>query len=154
MVVTPPAAAPFVSWTGRAYPAYCSDAGQALLFDASDEEVAAVLARTTFRRRGPNTPTGVADFLDRLREARLRGYSVVDEEAEPGLFSVAVPIRDFRDEVVAALQVVGPRARLHGRRAECAATALRWGAWLTAELASMPPGAVGSEESGRPGGES
>jgi DNA-binding IclR family transcriptional regulator len=133
-------AAPFVSWTGRAYPAYCSDAGQALLVDASDEEVEAVFARTPFRRHGPNTPTDLADFLARLRATRLRGYSVVDEEAEPGLYSVAVPVRDFRSEVVAALQVVGPRSRLHGKRALCSDAALRWGAWLTAQLSSVPPG--------------
>lgn len=136
---TPSTAAPFVSWTGRAYPAYCSDAGQALLFDASDEEVAAVFARTSFRRRGPNTPTDLADFLVRLRATRLRGYSVVDEEAEPGLFSVAVPVRDFRSEVIAALQVVGPRSRLDSKRALCSDAALRWGAWLTAQLSSVPP---------------
>jgi hypothetical protein len=28
-----------------------------------------------------------------------RGYSVVDEEAEPGLYSVAVPVRDFLDSL-------------------------------------------------------
>ncbi|MFF4585489.1 IclR family transcriptional regulator C-terminal domain-containing protein [Streptomyces sp. NPDC001388] len=43
-----------------------------------------------------------------------RAYSVVDEEAEPGLYSVAVPVRDFRDEVVAAVQVVGPRVPARG----------------------------------------
>jgi DNA-binding IclR family transcriptional regulator len=136
---TPPGAAPFVFWTGRPYPAYCSDAGQALLFDAPDGEVAAVFARTEFRKRGPNTPTCLDDFLTRLRAARRRGYSIIDEEAEPGLFSVAVPVRDFRDEVIAALQVVGPRSRLFDKRERCADSALRWGAWLTAALSSTEP---------------
>lgn len=122
------------SWIGRPYPAYCSDCGQALLSDADDDEVAAVFARTEFRRHGPNTPTDVPDFLRRLEVTRRRGYSIVDEEAEPGLYSVAVPVRDFTGEVVAAVQVVGPRRRLEPRTAECAAAALRWGARLEAAL--------------------
>lgn len=92
----PPALSSFVSWVGRAYPAYCSDAGQALLFDADDTEVAAVLARTAFVRHGPNTPADLDDFMTRLDAARKRGYSIVDQEAEPGLYSLAAPVRDFR----------------------------------------------------------
>ncbi|WP_457964900.1 IclR family transcriptional regulator [Arthrobacter sp. D1-29] len=122
------------SWIGRPYPAYCSDAGQALLWDASEQEVRTVFANTEFVRHGPNTPASVDDFMGRLEQARSRGYSVVDEEAEPGLFSIAVPVRDFRGEVVAALQVVGPKTRLEGRRTECAAAAVEWGHWLEAAL--------------------
>ncbi|MEU0810486.1 IclR family transcriptional regulator [Streptomyces sp. NPDC005970] len=122
------------SWIGRPYPAYCSDCGQALLSDADDEEVTAVFARTDFVRHGPNTPTGVDDFLRRLAATRERGYSIVDEEAEPGLYSVAAPVRDFRGEVVAALQVVGPRVRLAPRTEELAASALRWAGRLEAAL--------------------
>ncbi|AXG83077.1 IclR family transcriptional regulator [Streptomyces paludis] len=126
------------SWIGRPYPAYCSDCGQALLADADDDEVAAVFARTEFVPQGPNAPTGLADFLERLAATRRRGYSIVDEEAEPGLYSVAVPVRDFRDEVVAALQVVGPRVRLEPRTRACADTALRWGRRLEEALRGGP----------------
>ncbi|MEU1664037.1 IclR family transcriptional regulator [Streptomyces sparsogenes] len=131
------------SWIGRPYPAYCSDCGQALLSDADDEEVAAVFARTDFVRHGPNTPTGVDDFLRRLAATRERGYSIVDEEAEPGLYSVAAPVRDFRGEVVAALQVVGPRVRLAPRTEELAATALRWAGRLETALRGRSGAAEG-----------
>ncbi|PJI51358.1 hypothetical protein CTI14_61925, partial [Methylobacterium radiotolerans] len=55
--------------------------GQALLSDADDAEVAAVLARTDFASHGPNTPADLDDFLRRLEGTRRRGYSIVDEEA-------------------------------------------------------------------------
>jgi IclR family pca regulon transcriptional regulator len=122
------------SWIGRPYPAYCSDAGQALLWQATDDEVRTVFSRTEFTQHGPNTPTGVEDFLDRLRAARLRGYSIVDEEAEPGLYSVAVPIHDFRGEVLAALHVVGPKSRLEPKSADCGAAVVKWGQTLEAAL--------------------
>ncbi|MDX3799332.1 IclR family transcriptional regulator [Streptomyces sp. AK04-3B] len=130
----PPGSRQLGSWIGRPFPAYCSDCGQALLSDADDEEAAAVFARTEFVRHGPNTPTGLDDFLGRLEETRRRGYSIVDEEAEPGLYSVAAPVRDFSDEVVAAVQVVGPRRRLQPRTQECVAAALRWARHLETAL--------------------
>ena len=105
------------SWLGRPYPAYCSDAGQALLWEASDAEVRTVLLPAALSSAmAPTRPLDVEDFLARLRAARARGYSIVDEEAEPGLYSLAVPIRDFKGDVVAALQVVGPKTRLEPRR--------------------------------------
>ncbi|MBP5896058.1 IclR family transcriptional regulator [Streptomyces scabiei] len=130
----PPGSRQLGSWIGRPYPAYCSDCGQALLSDADDDEVAAVFSRTEFVRHGPNTPTDLDDFLRRLELTRRRGYSVVDEEAEPGLYSVAVPVRDFTGEVVAAVQVVGPRRRLEPKTRECVAAALRWGRHLETAL--------------------
>ncbi|MDQ0964373.1 IclR family pca regulon transcriptional regulator [Streptomyces sp. B4I13] len=130
----PPGSRQLGSWIGRPFPAYCSDCGQALLSDADDEEVAAVFARTEFVRHGPNTPTGLDDFLSRLEATRRRGYSIVDEEAEPLLYSVAVPVRDFSDEVVAAVQVVGPRRRLQPRTEECVTAALRWAGHLETAL--------------------
>lgn len=111
----PPATRLIGSWVGRPYPAYCSDAGQATLWDASDTEVREVFARTVFDSPGPNAARDVEEFLTRLRQARARGFSIVDEEAEPGLFSVAAPVSDFRGETIAAVQVVGTRARLAPR---------------------------------------
>ncbi len=107
------------SWLGRPYPAYCSDAGQAALWESSETEVRTVFAGVDFVRHGPNTPSDVGDFLGRLAAARVRGYSVVAEEAEPGLYSLAVPVRDFTGGVAAALQIVGIRDRLEPRRDAC-----------------------------------
>ena len=106
------------SWIGRAYPAFCSDAGQAVLWDASDGEVRAVFEQSVFRSAGPNAPVSVEDFLKRLGSARERRYAIVDEEAEPGLCSVSAPVRDFRGEVVAAVQIVGKRERVAPRTSE------------------------------------
>jgi IclR family transcriptional regulator, pca regulon regulatory protein len=122
------------SWLGRPYPAYCSDAGQALLWKSSDDEVRTVFSDVDFVSHGPKTPTSVEDFLARLKQARTRGYSIVDEEAEPGLYSLAVPVRDFKGEVVAALQVVGPKTRLEPRQEGYAEALMAQGKRLEAAL--------------------
>lgn len=134
----PPSSNLVGSWLGRPYPAYCSDAGQAVLWEASDAEVRTVFAGVDFVRHGPNTPRDVDDFLARRAAARDRGYSIVDQEAEPGLYSLAVPVRDFKGDVVAALQIVGIKDRLEPRRDECAAALVRQGQWLESRLGFHP----------------
>jgi DNA-binding IclR family transcriptional regulator len=77
-------------------------------------------------------PTGA---LERLTEAtitdpdalrrdgvrtRERGWAVTHDELEVGLTGVAVPVRDPRGEVVAALGVSGPTPRMEGRLDELA----------------------------------
>jgi DNA-binding IclR family transcriptional regulator len=49
---------------------------------------------------------------------RSRGWAVTRDELEVGLTGVAVPVRGPRDDVVAALGISGPTARLEGRLAE------------------------------------
>jgi IclR family pca regulon transcriptional regulator len=126
------------SWLGRPYPAYCSDAGQAVLWQASEAEVRTVFAEVDFVRHGPNTPADVDDFLARREAARARGFTIVDEEAEPGLYSLAVPVRDFKGDVVAALQIVGIKDRLEPRRTACAAALMAQGRWLEQRLGYQP----------------
>ena len=122
------------SWVGRAYPAYCSDAGQAVLWDATDDEVRTVFARTAFRSTGPNAPASVDDFLARLHRARERGYAIIDQEAEPGLYSVSAPVWDFRGEAAAGIQIVGERAALQPRTAQLAEACVAAAESLSAAL--------------------
>jgi DNA-binding IclR family transcriptional regulator len=140
----PPAARLIGSWIGRGYPAFCSDAGQAVLWDASDDEIRGVFSRTEFRSAGPNAATSVDEFLSRLNDARERGYAVVAEEAEPGLYSVSAPVWDFRGEVIAGLQIVGERTRLEPRSealgAACVDAARRLSAALGAGDRFTPTG--------------
>lgn len=122
------------SWIGRAYPAYCSDAGRACLWDASADEIRAIFSTTAFIAQGPNTATSVDEFLARLDDDRERGFAVVDQEAEPGLASVAAPVWDFRGEVVAAVQVVGTRDAILPRTSECGEACARAAADLSRHL--------------------
>jgi DNA-binding IclR family transcriptional regulator len=133
------------SWIGRSYPAYCSDAGRATLWDTSAEEVRAVFGSTEFIAQGPNTPVSVDDLLSRLDADRERGFSIVDQEAEPGLYSVAAPVWDFRGEVIAAVQVVGTRDAMHKRTVECGEACARAAADLSRRLGA-PASASASVE--------
>lgn len=99
-------------WVGRVTPLHTTSSGRALLFDHSDEEIRELLAGESFDSVGPRAPHDVEDFLVRLRQARTRGYALVDEEFEEGLVAAAAPVRDFRGRVCAALNVSAPKFRL------------------------------------------
>ena len=53
----------------------------------------------------PNTITDPQALFDRIRADREQGFSIVDEELERGLRSIAVPVVDARGEAVAALNL-------------------------------------------------
>ena len=60
----------------------------------------------------PKTRTAVGDIMAELDQVRRQGYALVDEELELGLRSIAVPIRNMRNEVVAAMNVGTQSARV------------------------------------------
>ena len=42
-----------------------------------------------------------------ISDFREQGYAVIDQELEPGLVAVAVPVRNMRGETVAAINICG-----------------------------------------------
>jgi DNA-binding IclR family transcriptional regulator len=103
---------------GARWPAHASSTGKVLLAHLPDER------RGEARRAGwpsltPRTLTGAA--LGRaLARVRTQGFATAVEELEPGYVAVAAPVRDASGDVVAALSVGGPKARMDkGRLAAC-----------------------------------
>ncbi|MFC7343843.1 IclR family transcriptional regulator [Saccharopolyspora griseoalba] len=98
-------------WIGRPSPLHCTASGRALLMGMPDEEAEALLAA----QPGQGTelaPRTAAEALRRLRAERAAGCGVAAEESEPGLVAVAAPVRDFRGEVIAAVNISAPAFRL------------------------------------------
>lgn len=108
------------SWVGRTTPIHCTAVGRALLMDDDDDAVRAVLDGVPLLQLAPRTATSIDVVLERLAAARTTGVAVADEEVEAGLISVAVPVRDARGRVTAAINVAGPKYRFgeHVGRAE------------------------------------
>jgi DNA-binding IclR family transcriptional regulator len=129
-----------VGWAGRVTPVYCTSAGRALLLDWDRAEIAAAFAGVEFVALGPRTvqtPEALATLVD---QARDQGYVVVDEEFEPDLIGVAVPIRDAGRSIIASLNISAPRYRFVDRVGPAAQELLAVSAELSRELGE--PGAV------------
>jgi IclR family pca regulon transcriptional regulator len=97
---------------GYRLPAYSSAVGRVLLGRLGEEELDAYLARIEPQRLTPHTVTDKAVLKAIVITDRRQGYSFVDQEAEAGFRSVAVPVNRRSGGMVCALHI-----GLHAERA-------------------------------------
>jgi len=90
---------------GSRLPAYCTSMGRVLLAGLLPAELDGYLSRvklTKLTGRTVSEPDELKTVLNRVRRDR---YSLVDQELEIGLRSIAVPVTDPGGKVVAALNI-------------------------------------------------
>ncbi|PYB72615.1 IclR family transcriptional regulator [Rhizobium wuzhouense] len=97
---------------GSRLPAYSASMGRVLLAALSDAEVDAILSRSQLKAHTPRTLTDPMAIKAEIARVREQGYAVIDQELEIGLCSIAVPVRNDRGRVVAAINVGAPAAVL------------------------------------------
>jgi IclR family pca regulon transcriptional regulator len=90
---------------GSRLPAYATAMGKLLLANLPDSEQRELLASIKPAKRGPNTITGKKTLREELDQVKDAGFAVNDEELAPGLYAIAVPVRDQAREVVAAVSL-------------------------------------------------
>jgi IclR family transcriptional regulator, pca regulon regulatory protein len=78
---------------GSWLPAYCSANGRVLLSGLPDSEAERILRNTRRTKLTPRTLIGIPEIMKEIRGVRERGYATNDEEVEPGLWTIAVPLR-------------------------------------------------------------
>ena len=91
---------------------YCSATGRVLLTAWPDEQVSAYLDRTRPEARTKYALVRKAALRDAVASARKDGFATTDQELEIGLRSIAVPVRDSRGSVVAAMSASASSARI------------------------------------------
>lgn len=103
---------------GSRLPVYCTSMGKAQLIDLSEGELCDLLGKGPYPARGPNTLTSLEALIAELEKVRQQGHAVNDEELAAGLRSVAAPIRDCDGEIIAAINVSVPSARVSRQQLE------------------------------------
>jgi len=99
------------SQAGKVGPAYCTGLGKAMLAFLPEAELAAILAQQSFHRFTPNTLCDAAALRAELALIRDRGYAFDNEEHEPGILCIAMPVRLPGGHVLGALSVTAITAR-------------------------------------------
>ncbi|MDQ1629521.1 MAG: IclR family transcriptional regulator, regulon repressor [Actinomycetota bacterium] len=95
--------------------AHCTSTGKVLLAFLPGDQLESLLDGWDLVRKTDRTISGLDELRAELVRVRSRGYGTNVNESEPGVASVAAPIRDSRGEVLAALSLVGPTMRLSQR---------------------------------------
>ncbi|MGM0928646.1 MAG: IclR family transcriptional regulator domain-containing protein [Actinomycetota bacterium] len=90
---------------GTRFPAYSTSMGRVLLAGLPIEELEERLASTTLKQLTPRTIADPVKLRAELDTVRNQGWSLVDQELEIGLRSVAVPVLHPDGSVAAALNM-------------------------------------------------
>jgi IclR family pca regulon transcriptional regulator len=90
---------------GSRLPAFCTSMGRVLLANLPPAELESFFERVQFTSFTEKTIVSAEKLRQALRLVLRNGYSLVDQELEIGLRSMAVPIRNPNGKVVAALNV-------------------------------------------------
>lgn len=96
---------------GSRLPAYCTSMGRMLLSGLAPAELAQVLATSTLTARTKHTVTDVKELTARIAQVRRQGWSLVNQELEEGVVSMAAPITNRAGQMVAALNISGQANR-------------------------------------------
>jgi len=88
---------------GSRLPAYCTSLGRVMLAALPEPQVLDLLTSRPLQARTAHTLHKVEAVMAELALVRTQGYAAVDQEVEQGLRSVAVPVKNARGIVVAAL---------------------------------------------------
>ena len=102
---------------GTRFPAYATSMGRVLLAGLDDEALESHLRDVDLERFTEQTVSTKAELRAAIAEVRRTGHAIVDQELEPGLRSVAVPVRNRQGRVVAAVNVSSHVTRMTREKA-------------------------------------
>ena len=84
---------------------YATSAGKAILMTYKDEEIKNLWDQMNIRIFTPKTITDYDQFMQRIYEARHRGYALDDEESELGLFCIGAPLVNSTRKAIGAISL-------------------------------------------------
>jgi IclR family transcriptional regulator, pca regulon regulatory protein len=90
---------------GTRLPAFYTSLGRIQLGFLDEAELWRRLKSLCIEAYTPSTITDMQALYERVREDQAQGFSIVDEELERGLRSIAVPVFDRAGQAIAALNV-------------------------------------------------
>ncbi len=99
------------SQAGKVGPAYCTGVGKAMLAYLAAQDLVTALAQQSWHRYTPKTFGDSAALCTELEAIRRRGHAYDDEEHEPGIICLAVPILTAAGRPMGALSVTSTTRR-------------------------------------------
>jgi len=97
---------------GKPVPLHGASAAKIVIAYRDEEWIDHLLRGRVLERFTARTITDASQLKQELRQARNQGYAVCDEEIEPGVRALSVPVCDRTGQVVASISVVGPAGRV------------------------------------------
>ncbi len=90
---------------GTRLPAFATSLGRVLLAELPKVELDTFLDKSALKKHTEYTLIDKAHLMENISQVKQQGYSVVEQELELGLTSIAVPVSDSAGDVIAALSI-------------------------------------------------
>ncbi|GAB7140528.1 IclR family transcriptional regulator [Deferribacterales bacterium RsTz2092] len=103
------------SHIGKVVPAYATASGKVQLAWLDGTEIETVF-HAPFRALTNTTLRGLPELTEELGRVRQLGYAIDNEELEYGVRCLAVPVRNFIGDVIAAVSINAPVERMSDER--------------------------------------
>ncbi|MFS0776967.1 IclR family transcriptional regulator [Neobacillus sp. 3P2-tot-E-2] len=100
-----------LTYMGRKNPLHCTSEGLALLAYQDEKTIHKYLEKDLYAYT-PSTITERDELEDYLIEIKKNGYVISKDHFYEGYVGIAAPIRDYSENVVASLSVIGPTSRI------------------------------------------
>lgn len=97
---------------GKTNELYSTGLGKAILATLPTKKVETLYDENVFQPKTENTVRNLEELKQELFKTRQRGYAVDDEEGEKGIICVAVPIKDYEGNTVAAISAANTKNNL------------------------------------------
>jgi DNA-binding IclR family transcriptional regulator len=98
---------------GVSFPLYAGASSKILLAYQDNSYIDSFLKKVPLVRFTRNTITNPVRLRRELKTIRRQGYSLSDQEADPGASAIGAPIFDHKGKIVAGLSIAGPRDRIN-----------------------------------------
>jgi len=98
---------------GEREPLHATAVGKVLISEMDPEKVKELLGEGTLEKLTSNTITSVDSLIEELKKIKDQGYAIDDQELCIGVSCIAMPVKNFDNEIVAAISVTGPTARMN-----------------------------------------
>ncbi len=110
---------------GKTNAAHATATGKAILAWLPEAEIARVIAETGLQQFTGKTISTIAGLMEDLRLVRRNGFSLDDEEFQPGVVCLGAAIRDHSGAVIGSVSCSMPRMRAEGKHRANAEAAVR-----------------------------
>jgi len=107
-----------VSRIGALLPAHCTAVGKVQLASLSSAEIVRLYPEQTLPALTERSIKTRDALLTELKRIVDKGYSLENEEAEADVRSIAVAVKDYSKQVIAAIGIAAPASRLTDQRLE------------------------------------
>ena len=106
----------FRARSGVYLPVYCTAAGLAIAANIGREEALRLICNSYENGSSELKRCPLEDFEARLEKVKRDGFAFCDEEYEPGIRALAVPVFNGKGKVIASITAIAPKERLNNMK--------------------------------------